>query len=116
MLIWMDKTDDGSDSQRAEASVFCVVGRRRDFRAERGGGKAKRIIFVRLRPAREGAAAGRNGKTEKTHGYCGNNHTKPATGAQHDDAVREDGADDAGGPADGASDIAGAGRDGLRRV
>lgn len=112
----MDKTDDGSDSQRAEASVFCVVRRRRDFRAERGGGKAKRVIFVGLRPAREGAAAGRNGKTEQIHGYCGNNHTKPATGAQHDDAVREDGADDAGGAADGASDTAGAGRDGLRRV
>ena len=90
--------------------------RRRDFRAERGGGKVKRIIFVRLWPAREGTAVGKNGKTEKTHGYCGNNHTKPATGAQHDDAVREDGADDAGGAADGASDIAGAGRDGLRRV
>lgn len=86
------------------------------FRAERGGGKAKRVIFVGLRPAREEAAAGRNGKTEQIHGYCGNYNAKPATGAQHDDAVREDGADDAGGAADGAPDIAGAGRDGLRRV
>lgn len=112
----MDKTDDGSDSQRAEASVFCVVRRRRDFRAERGGGKAKRVIFVGLRPAREGVAAGRNGETEQIHGNCGNYNAKPATGAQHDDAVREDGADDAGGAADGAPDTAGAGRDGLRRV
>lgn len=61
----MDKTDDGSDSQRAEASVFFVVKRGSVFRVERGGGKAKRIIFVRLRPTREGAAAGRNEKQNK---------------------------------------------------
>lgn len=90
--------------------------RRRDFRVERGGGKVKRVIFVGLRPTREEAAAGRNGKTEQIHGYCGNYNTKPATGAQHDDAVREDGADDAGGAADGAPDTAGDGRDGLWRV
>lgn len=36
------------------------------FRVERGGGKVKRVIFVGLRPAREGAAAG---QTEKQNIY-----------------------------------------------